>query len=119
MEYLALIYNDESRWNALSPDEQRAISNDYVNVTATFRAAGVMVDGRPLEGSSSATSIRTRDGKTALTDGPFAETKEHLAGFYLLECKDLDEALKYAAMIPGARYGTIEVRPVAAMPVAP
>ena len=115
MEYLALIYVDDDRWAALSESEQQAIFHEYAQVTESFRSAGVYVDGRPLEAPSSATSVRIRDGKTALTDGPFAETKEHLGGFYLFQCPDLDEALKYAGKIPGARYGTIEVRPVMPM----
>jgi hypothetical protein len=115
MEYLALIYVDDNSWAALSESEQQAIFQEYRQVTDAFRSAGVYIDGRPLEGPANATSLRVREGKTALTDGPFAETKEHLGGFYLFRCADLDEALKYAGKIPGARYGTIEVRPVMSM----
>ncbi|HTW84577.1 MAG TPA: YciI family protein [Candidatus Sulfotelmatobacter sp.] len=117
MEYLALIYVDENVYDNLSPAEQQAIHQEYMQVTQAFRDAGVWLDGRPLEGTSTATSIRIRDGKQTLTDGPYAETKEHLGGFYLFDCENLDEAVKYAAMIPGARYGTIEVRPVMPIPV--
>jgi hypothetical protein len=112
MEYVALIYVDEKQFDGLSPDEQRAIFAEYGAVTEGFRSAGVYVDGRPLQGIAEATSVRVRDGKSVITDGPFAETKEHLGGFYLFECANLDDALRYAAKIPGARYGTIEVRPV-------
>lgn len=85
---------------------------DYWKFSEDAKAAGVMVAGDALEAISTATSVRIRDGKTELTDGPFAETKEALGGYYLLECKDLDQALEWAAKIPTAKYGTIEVRPV-------
>jgi hypothetical protein len=115
MEYVALIYTDEKQFETLPPAEQQAIFAEYGAVTEGFRTAGVYVDGRPLQGVDEATSVRLRDGKTVITDGPFAETKEHLGGFYLFECPNLDEALRYAAKIPGARYGTVEVRPVMPM----
>ena len=115
MEYVALIYVDEKQFDALSPAERQAVFAEYGQVTAGFRTAGVYVDGRPLQGTDEATSVRVRDGKSVITDGPFAETKEYLGGFYLFECANLDDALRYAAKIPGARYGTVEVRPVMPM----
>ncbi len=90
----------------------KKIMADYWKFSEDAKAAGVMVAGDALEAISTATSVRIRDGKTELTDGPFAETKEALGGYYLLECKDLDQALEWAAKIPTAKYGTIEVRPV-------
>ncbi len=85
---------------------------DYFAYTEEAKKAGVMLAGDALQPISTATSIRERDGNASLTDGPFAETKEQLGGYYLLDCKDLDEATKWAGKIPTAKYGTIEVRPV-------
>jgi hypothetical protein len=84
----------------------------YVDFTQEVQDAGVMAGGEALQPIATATTVTVRDGKTELMDGPFAETKEQLGGFYILECKDLDEALKYAAKIPDAKYGRIEVRPI-------
>ncbi|MEJ6709273.1 MAG: YciI family protein [Amylibacter sp.] len=85
---------------------------EWKDVTDTYVKDGVMVSGNALQPVEAATSLRLRDGKLETMDGPFAETKGHLGGYYLLECKDLDEAIKYAAMIPTARDGTVEVRPI-------
>lgn len=84
----------------------------WTEVTDSLREAGLLVANAPLRGTDTATTVRVRDGETDLTDGPFAVTKEILAGFYLLECADLDEALRQAARLPTARYGSVEVRPV-------
>ncbi len=86
--------------------------NGYRAFTEDIKSKGVMVAGDPLEGIENATTVRIRDSKTEVVDGPFAETKEQLGGYYLLECSDLDEALGYAARIPTATYGSIEVRPI-------
>ncbi len=105
MKYLCLVYLDQENWSAC-PD---SICFDYVQAV---QQSGHFVDGRPLHPVHTATTVRVRNGKTILVDGPFAETKEQLAGFYLLEAKDLNEAIKLAAKIPPAQYGSIEVRPV-------
>ena len=112
MRYLLLIYTDEGRDAALDAHTAQAMMAAYQVYTQDVQAAGVYLGGDALRPVASATSVRVRDGKTLATDGPFAETKEQLGGFYMLECKDLDEALGWAARIPAAATGTIEVRPV-------
>ncbi len=108
MQFLCLIYSEEGSEANYEGD----MMADYFAFGDEASAAGVMVGGNALEAVSTASSIRVRDGKSTVTDGPFAETKEVLGGYYMLDCKDLDEALKWAAKIPGAKHGTIEVRPV-------
>ena len=90
----------------------------YFTANATYAADGVLLGGEPLEDVSAATSLRIRGGETRTMDGPFAETKERLGGYYVFDVPDLDAALKYAAMIPGARYGTVELRPIHELPGA-
>jgi len=111
MQFLALIYNTEGADSSYEGGMPQIMA-DYGKFGEEATAAGVMLGGNALEAVSTATSIRSRDGKTSLTDGPFAETKEQLGGYYLLECKDLDEATMWASKIPTAKYGTIEVRPI-------
>jgi hypothetical protein len=95
------------------PAEQRqAISNEYFTFTEELKASGKLVGGDALQPISTATSVQIRDGETLTTDGPFAETKEVLGGYYLIDVDTLDEALEWGAKVPGAKYGTIEVRPV-------
>ena len=110
--YIALIYTDESREANVSPEEQQRIMGAYFAYTEEIRKAGVYDAGDALEGTNTATTVRIRDGKRQTTDGPFAETKEQLGGFYILKCKDLDEALHWASKIPASEYGSIEVRPI-------
>jgi hypothetical protein len=112
MRYLLAIYGDESQRDAMTPEEGIAMMQAYEAYTQEVQSAGVMLGGDGLQASSTATTVRVRDDERLVTDGPFAETREQLAGFYLLECKDLDEAIEWAAKIPGAQNGTIEVRPV-------
>lgn len=112
MQYLALIYNAESDQASMTPAEQQQLLADYGTFTDAIKKAGVHVGGEALQPIDTATTIRVRDGKTLTTDGPFAETKEQLGGYYLLDCKDLDEALKWAAQIPTAKQGSVEVRPL-------
>jgi hypothetical protein len=112
MQYMLLIYNDPNAWDSLSENEQGAIFQAYGTFTAELQASGKMVTGDALQGISTATSVRVRDGETLTTDGPFAETKEVLGGYYLVDVDTLDEALEWGAKIPGATYGTIEVRPL-------
>jgi hypothetical protein len=115
VQYMLLIYNDENAWAALADAERQSIVGEYFAFTGEIREHGNYVDGAPLHPTSTSTSVRVRDGETLVTDGPFAETKEQLGGFYLVEAADADEAIAIAARIPGARYGTIEVRPVVAV----
>ena len=112
MQYMFLIYNAEGAGPAPGTPEFDEMMKGYGAFTEDIKSKGVMVAGDPLEGIDYATTVRVRDGKTAVVDGPFAETKEQLGGYYLLECGDLDEALGYAARIPSAAYGSIEVRPI-------
>jgi len=112
MKYICLIYENEALTTSQTAAEQEATFAGYMAFNDTVTKAGVMVAGDPLLETNTATTIRVRDGKTTHTDGPFAETKEQLGGYYILDCKDLDEALKYAAQIPTAKKGAIEVRPL-------
>ena len=116
MQYLLLIYNDETRMKDVTPVDREAMFVEYRAQTQSIIQSGNMRGGDALQPTSTATTVRVRDGKTLTTDGPFAETKEQLAGYYLVEAKDLDEATKIAARIPGARTGSIEVRPVMPLP---
>ena len=113
MRYLALIYNDESAFAALSEADTQTVFTEYMQYTKDGRTAGAITAGEALQPTHTATTVRVRDGKLTTTDGPFAETKEQLGGFYLLECANLDEAIAWAAKIPGAKDGCVEVRPIA------
>ena len=112
MKYLCLIYDTESRWATMSQEEGNQIMKEYFTFTDDIQKSGHMIAGDSLMPTSTATTVRVRNGKLGTTDGPFAETKEQLAGYYLIEAESLDEALEWAARIPSARIGTIEVRPV-------
>ena len=116
MRYLLLIYEDESAYANASPEDVQRTMDEYNAYTRLVRERGVTRGGEALQPTSTATTVRVRDGKTLTTDGPFAETKEQLGGFYLLDCRDLDEAIELAAKIPSARWGSIEVRPVMEFP---
>jgi hypothetical protein len=113
MKYMALIYSDPALEPAYGTPEFSAMMQGYGALNATLKAAGVFIAGHGLQDIDTATSVRVRGGKTETMDGPFAETKERLGGYYIMECANLDEALRYAAQIPSAPYGTIEVRPLA------
>ncbi len=115
MQYLALIYSEPEPTPDFGTPEFEAMMQEWRDVTQVYQDAGVMLGGEALQPVETATSIRKRDGKLETMDGPFAETKEQLGGYYLFECKDLDEAIKYASMIPTARTGTVEVRPIMAL----
>ena len=115
MQYMLLIYGDEQGWGSMSDEERNAVYGDYLAFTTAIRESGNFVDGAPLQPTSTATAVRVRSGEQLVTDGPFAETKEQLGGFYLVEAENVDAAIEIAARIPGARYGTIEVRPVMPM----
>ena len=115
MKYILLIYGNEAEMAKRSQEQMGSRLKEYGAFTESIRQNGNFVGGERLQQSSTATTVRVRDGKTLATDGPFAETKEHLGGFYLIEAKDLDEATAIAARIPGARFGSVEVRPIHAM----
>ncbi len=112
MQYMCLIYTDERAWQDMSEEDQNPLSGDYFAFTESIQKSGNMLAGDALQPTSTATTVRVRDGEALVTDGPFAETKEQLGGYYLIEAKDADEALEIAARIPGASHGSIEVRPV-------
>jgi hypothetical protein len=112
MQYLCLIYEDEKTWQKMPPAESEKILGDYHAYTESIRKSGHLVGGNALQPTQTATTVRVRQGKVGTTDGPFAETKEQLGGYYLLKARDLNEAIQLAARIPGARFGSIEVRPV-------
>jgi len=112
MKYIALIYAAENSGPQYGTDEFNQMINQYNSVSELYQKDGVMVAGDALQDVHTATTISIRDGKTETIDGPFAETKEQLGGFYMFDCENLDQALKYAAMIPSAKYGRIEVRPI-------
>ena len=112
MQYLLLIYDQESQWGKLNKAEQGKMMQEYGELTKSIQQSGHYVGGNQLHPVSKATTVRVRDGKKLVTDGPFAETKEQLGGYYLIEAKDLDEAVAIAARIPSARFGSIEVRPI-------
>lgn len=117
MQYVLLIYGEEP--NEAAPDDLMAAEyHEYGEFTAFLRDRNAMLAGEALEPTSTATTVRVVDGRTLATDGPFAETKEALGGFYLVEAADLDEAIRFAAMIPGARHGSVEIRPVFSVPAA-
>jgi hypothetical protein len=120
MRYMLLIYEPESIWTTMSQEETGKIFGEYMAFTEGIRQSGHYVAGAPLQPTPTATTVRVKAGKTVTTDGPFAETREQLGGYYLIEAKDLDEAIAIASRIPAARTGAIEVRPVAnvAMPQA-
>lgn len=115
MQYLLLIYNNEQNWLTLSETDRAALSNDYRTFTESIAKSGHYKGGNALQPTATATTVRVRNGKRATTDGPFAETREHLGGYYLVDAKDLDEAIAIAERIPGAKTGGIEVRPVMQM----
>ena len=114
MKYLLMIYADEKIWENYSEAERGKAFGEYMTFTQGIKDNGKYVGGNPLKPTSTATTVRVREGKQLVTDGPFAETKEQLGGYYLVEATDLDDAIKIAAKIPGARYGSIEVRPIMA-----
>ena len=112
MKYLCLIYDAESTWAGMPKSESDAMMGEYVAFTEGIRESGQYVAGEALQPVSTATTVRVRNGQLSTTDGPFAETKEQLGGFYLVEARDLNEAIQVASRIPSARLGSIEVRPV-------
>jgi hypothetical protein len=112
MQYLLMIYTNEKEFMALGPAALGQLSQEYAEFTKSIVQAGQFKAGDRLRPVAMASTVRVRNGKTLVTDGPFAETREQLGGYYLVEAKNLDEALAIAARIPGARHGSIEVRPI-------
>jgi hypothetical protein len=112
MKYAFTIYVDEDQRASASDEDQQAMSQAYGALTQEMEEKGVLVAGEGLYPTQTATTVRVREGDRDVTDGPFAETKEALGGFYVLDVKDLDEAIEWAAKIPGAQVGSIEIRPV-------
>jgi hypothetical protein len=112
MKFLLLLYGDESQWTDASPEAIQRSMDEYVEYDRQVREAGVFVAGEGLEATNAASTVRVRGGETVQSDGPFAETREQLGGFYLLECRDRDEALRWASKVPAASDGSVEVRPV-------
>jgi hypothetical protein len=119
MRYLLLIYDDEQVWAQMAPEESGQMMKEYYEYTAWLQENGWFVAGDALQSTATARTVRVRDEERLVTDGPFAETKEALGGYYLLEVPGLDEALQAAERLPSARMGSIEVRPVMDIPDVP
>ena len=115
MKYMLLIYDNEQAWARISEAEQRQIYGEYMQFTEDLKASRNYLAGAQLQPIATATSVRVRDGKELIVDGPFAETHEQLGGYFLVEAKNLDEATSIASRIPSARTGTVEVRPLVEM----
>ena len=116
MKYLCLVYYDENIMNAMTEQEWFNLNQECIACVDRLQGSGHFMAGEALQPVASATTLRVRNGKTSITDGPFAETKEQLAGFYMLDARDLNEAMALAGKIPPARYGSIEIRPVRELP---
>src|SRR5438105_1181764 len=116
MKYMLLIYGDE---NALSETEREHCYEESLQLVHEIKSSGKYLGAGPLHHTSTATSVRVRDGRRLVTDGPFAETKEQLGGYYLIDAENLDEAIGIAARIPGSRWGTVEIRPMIELPGLP
>lgn len=112
MKYMLLMYASESETTKFTPEESQASFQDWQTLLREAHDAGVLLSTNGLSSVANATTVRVRDGQTLCTDGPFAETHEQLGGFFLLECKDLDEAIHWAAKIPHAKSGSVEIRPL-------
>jgi hypothetical protein len=116
MKYMLLIYMGE---DAMTPTEREQCFADSTQLCRELNATGQFISANPLQPVATATSLRVREGKRLITDGPFAETREHLGGYFMINAKDLDEAIGVAARIPGAKKGTVEIRPVLDIPGLP
>jgi hypothetical protein len=112
MKYLLAIYADETEWNDLGDEGRQAMYEEYSRVSEDMGRRGMLIDGAELRPTSAATTVRIRDGRALVTDGPFAETKEQLGGYFVVDCESLDEAIEAAGTLPTARHGSIEVRPL-------
>lgn len=112
MKYMLLIYHEEQSWDSVSEAERQQIYGEYRKLREQLESRGQFVSGSELQPVTTATTVRVRDGKELVTDGPFAETHEQLGGYFLIEAENLDEATSIAAKIPSARTGTVEIRPL-------
>jgi hypothetical protein len=112
MKYMLLMYSNEAQSAQIPPAELEGVQKDWYRLMQEAAAAGVLLDNNGFLSTNDATTVRVREGKTLTIDGPFAETHEQLGGYFLVDCKDLDEAVTWAAKIPTAKYGSIEVRPL-------
>lgn len=115
MKYAILIYRDEAKFAALTPAEVQEMRGAYVSYVQALREVGAYLGGEPLEATSTGATVQVRDGRRTVQDGPYAELKEQLAGFILIDVADFDQALEWTARCPGAAFGTLEVRPVMPM----
>jgi len=118
MKYLCLIYSDEAAWDAMPKAETDTMMREFGAFTDSIKKSGHWLAGQRLQNAATATTIRSRNGRMSTTDGPFAETKERLGGFYMIEAKDLNDAIQVASRIPSVRVGSIEVRPIFETPGA-
>ena len=116
MRYMLLIYEDERNYATMTPKDMEASMGEWFAYTAAMKKAGIHQAGEPLQPTRTASTVRAKNGKALTTDGPFAETKEQLGGYYIVDVPDLDEATKWAARCPAARTGSVEVRPIMEMP---
>jgi hypothetical protein len=112
MQFMLLIYGDEGQWVAMTPEEQAAAMPEWMEYTAWLKDKGWYAAGDALRETAQATSVAIKDGERVVTDGPFAETKEQLGGYYAIDVSNLDDAIEAAARCPGAKHGTIEIRPI-------
>jgi hypothetical protein len=112
MQYLLALYVDESTWGAMTPEQQQKGNAAYTAYTEALQSAGALINSNRLKPSSTATTLRTKDGKVQVLDGPFAESKEQLAGYYLIEAPDLDAAMHWAGRCPSVHHGIVEVRAI-------
>lgn len=112
MRYVLMVCTDENAQEAFGPDERAALMEEYGAFGEEMAKRGVLQGGERLRPTTDATTVRVRDGEVLTSDGPFAETKDQIGGYYVVDCKDLDEAIEVAARVPGARHGSIEVRPI-------
>jgi hypothetical protein len=115
VKYLLLINDDPSAWARMSEEQVNAVMSEYFAYSAAIREEGIFVSGDALKGPEEARTVRVRDGQRLVKDGPFAETKELVGGYYVVDCDTIDQAIDAAARIPSARFGAVEVRPVAQM----
>ena len=119
VKFILLVHHDENNFARLPEPEQRSMRDESVGLANQIHAKGQYVDAAPLQPTSMTTTVRVRDGKPVITDGPFVETREHLGGYYLVDVRNLDEAIDIARRIPGARLGAVEVRPIVDLPGLP
>ena len=115
MKFMLLIYDNEQAWNKMTEAEHTKLMGEFMQFSQAIGASGHYKEGSQLQPTAKAKSVQVRDGKPLVTDGPFAETREQLGGYYLIEAKDLDEAIEIATRVPSSRFGTIEVRPLVHM----